>query len=428
MKNLILDIKYYLLFLLFVLAAFFLYLNFGINFDKNYAPEIVADAAFRDQVILNEVKDEKIFEGSLSKKIKVDKNDTLIKILGSNEVESKFIKALIKTKGSEKLANIKTGDFIEISFSEKKIPEEIFVTRNGLKGILAEFENNTYTIKNHERIPEVIERFASVTINESLYQSALKEGMPDSVIMDLVFIFGWDIDFVFDIRSGDSFEILYEEYFYKGEKIKNGDIKAARFKRGKKVFSAIRFFSKASQTKEYFSIRGENVKKAFLRTPVEFSYISSHYNLNRKHPVLNKIRAHTGVDYAAPTGTPVRSTSSGTVSFIGNKGGYGKLIEIKHSEDYSTRYAHLSKFSPRLSNGSKVEQGETIGYVGQTGLATGPHLHYEFRVSGNHTNPLTVKLPDAKPIPEVEKQEFLNHAIKMINRLDELFLKFYAQT
>jgi len=428
MKNLILDIKYYLLFLLFVLVAFFLYLNFGINFDKNYAPEIIADASFRDQIILNEVKDEKIFEGSLSKKIKVDKNDTLIKILGSNEVESKFIKALIKTKGSEKLANIKTGDFIEISFSEKKIPEEIFVTRNGLKGILAEFENNTYTIKNHERIPEVIERFASVTINESLYQSALKEGMPDSVIMDLVFIFGWDIDFVFDIRSGDSFEILYEEYFYKGEKIKNGDIKAARFKRGKKVFSAIRFFSKTSQTKEYFSTRGENVKKAFLRTPVEFSYISSHYNLNRKHPVLNKIRAHTGVDYAAPTGTPVRSTSSGTVSFIGNKGGYGKLIEIKHSEDYSTRYAHLSKFSPRLSNGSKVEQGETIGYVGQTGLATGPHLHYEFRVSGNHTNPLTVKLPDAKPIPEVEKQEFLNHAIKMINRLDELFLKFYAQT
>ena len=179
MKNLILDIKYYLLFLLFVLAAFFLYLNFGINFDKNYAPEIIADASFRDQIILNEVKDEKIFQGSLSKKIKVDKNDTLIKILGSNEVESKFIKALIKTKGSEKLANIKTGDFIEISFSEKKIPEEIFVTRNGLKGILAEFENNTYTIKNHERIPEVIERFASVTINESLYQSALKEGMPD---------------------------------------------------------------------------------------------------------------------------------------------------------------------------------------------------------------------------------------------------------
>ena len=427
MKNLILDIKYYLLFLLFILAAFFLYLNFGINFNKDYSPEIISDASYRDQITLNKDQNEKIFKGALSKKIKVDKNDTLIKILGSNGIDIKYIKALIKTKGSEKLANIKTGDFVEISYSENKIPKEIFVTRNGLKGVLAEFKDKTYLIKNHERITEVIERFASVTIDESLYQSALREGISDSVIMDLVFIFGLDIDFVFDIRTGDSFEILYEEYFYKGEKIKNGDIKAARFKRGKKVFSAIRFFSNISGTKEYFSTRGENVKKAFLRTPVEFSYISSRYNLKRKHPVLNKIRAHTGVDYAAPTGTPVRSTSSGTVSFIGSKGGYGKLIEIKHSEDYSTRYAHLSEFNPRLSNGSKVEQGETIGYVGQTGLATGPHLHYEFRVGGNHTNPLTVKLPDAKPISKVEKKKFLDHAIKMINRLDELFLKFYAK-
>ena len=427
MKNLILDIKYYLLFLIAVLASFYLYLDFGIDFSKDYSPEIITDTSFREQITVYENQDEKIFTGKLSKKIKVDKNDTLIQILGSNEVENKYIKALIKTKGSEKLANIKTGDFVEISFSEDKTPKEIFVTRNGLKGVLAEFKDKTYTIKDYERTPEVLERFASVTIDESLYQSALKEGISDSVIMDLVFIFGWDIDFVFDIRSGDSFEILYEEYFYKGEKIKNGDIVVARFKRGKKVFSAIRFFSSVSGTKEYFSTRGENIKKAFLKTPVEFSYISSHYNLKRKHPVLNKIRAHTGVDYAAPTGTPVRSTSSGTVSFIGNKGGYGKLIEIKHSEDYSTRYAHLSKFNPRLSNGSKVDQGETIGYVGQTGLATGPHLHYEFRVGGNHTNPLTVKLPDAKPISEVEKEEFFDHAIKMINRLDELFLKFYAE-
>ena len=427
MKNLILDIKYYLLFLIVVLASFYLYLDFGIDFSKNYSPEIITDTSFREQITIYENQDEKIFTGKLQKKIKVDKNDTLIQILGSNDVENKYIKALIKTKGSEKLANIKTGDFVEISFSENKTPKEIFVTRNGLKGVLAEFKDKTYTIKDYERTPEVLERFASVTIDESLYQSALKEGISDSVIMDLVFIFGWDIDFVFDIRSGDSFEVLYEEYFYKGEKIKNGDIVVARFKRGKKVFSAIRFFSSVTGTKEYFSTRGENIKKAFLKTPVEFSYISSHYNLKRKHPVLNKIRAHTGVDYAAPTGTPVRSTSSGTVSFIGNKGGYGKLIEIKHSEDYSTRYAHLSKFNPRLSNGSKVEQGETIGYVGQTGLATGPHLHYEFRVGGNHTNPLTVKLPDAKPISEVEKEEFFDHAIKMINRLDELFLKFYAE-
>jgi hypothetical protein len=147
MKNLILDIKYYLLFLLFILAAFFLYLNFGINFNKDYSPEIISDASYRDQITLNKDQNEKIFKGALSKKIKVDKNDTLIKILGSNGIESKYIKALIKTKGSEKLANIKTGDFVEISFSENKIPKEIFVTRNGLKGVLAEFKDKTYSLK-----------------------------------------------------------------------------------------------------------------------------------------------------------------------------------------------------------------------------------------------------------------------------------------
>ena len=427
MKNLILDIKYYLLFLIIVLFIFFLYLKNNENFSEKYSPEIISDESFREKVELINLVSSERYSGALLKKIKVQKNDTLIKLLENNGVSKIYIKAIIKTKGSEKLADIKTGDFIEIAFSENKIPKEIFVTRNGLSGVLAELKEKSFKITKHERSPEIIERFASVVIDESLYQSALKENIPDSVIMDLVYIFGWDIDFIFDIRSGDSFEILYEEYFFKGEKIKNGDIKAARFKRGKNIFSAIRFFSKTSGKKEYFSTRGENVKKAFLRTPVDFTYISSRYNLNRKHPVLNKIRAHTGVDYAAPTGTPVRSTSSGTVSFIGNKGGYGKLIEIKHSEDYSTRYAHLSKFNSRLKNGSKVEQGETIGYVGKTGLATGPHLHYEFRVSGNHTNPLTVKLPDAKPISKIEKKDFLDHAIRMINRLDDLYLKFNAQ-
>ena len=147
MKNLILDIKYYLLFLIVVLASFYLYLDFGIDFSKNYSPEIITDTSFREQITVYENQDEKIFTGKLSKKIKVDKNDTLIQILGSNEVENKYIKALIKTKGSEKLANIKTGDFVEISFSENKIPKEIFVTRNGLKGVLAEFKDKTYTIK-----------------------------------------------------------------------------------------------------------------------------------------------------------------------------------------------------------------------------------------------------------------------------------------
>ena len=240
-----------------------------------------------------------------------------------------------------------------------QIPKNIFLTTDGLNGINANFNNGLFSIYKVSKKPDVLERFASVEIQDSLYQSAVEADIPDSVIMDLVYIFGWDIDFIFDIRPGDSFDLLYEEYYWKGNKIKNGDIKAARFKRGKKVYTAVRYFLENEQ-KEFFSIRGKNVEKAFLRSPVEFSYISSKYNLKRKHPILNKIKAHTGVDYAAPTGTPVRTTGDGTIAFRGNNGGYGKLIEIKHSEDYSTRYAHLSRYKKGLEVGDKVNQGEVI--------------------------------------------------------------------
>ena len=359
--------------------------------------------------------------------IYVEKNNTLIKLLDEAGLSNKYIRALIKAKGSEKLANLKTGDKLEVEINRDQIPKNIFLSSDGLNGINASFNNGLFSIYKVSRQPDVLERFASVEIEDSLYQSALEADIPDSVIMDLVYIFGWDIDFIFDIRPGDSFDLLYEEYFLKGNKVKNGDIKAARFKRGKKVYTAVRYFLENDQ-KEFFSIRGKNVEKAFLRSPVEFSYISSKYNLKRKHPILNKIKAHTGVDYAAPTGTPVRTTGDGTISFRGNNGGYGKLIEIKHSEDYSTRYAHLSRYKKDLKVGDKVSQGEIIGYVGRTGRATGPHLHYEFRVNGMHTNPLTVKLPAAKPINEKEKDSFFKTAIEAMNKMDDYYLKLYAES
>ena len=345
--------------------------------------------------------------------------------MSESGLSNKYIRALIKAKGSEKLANLKIGDILEVEISEDQIPKNIFLTTDGLNGINANFNNGLFSIYKVSKKPDILERFASVEIQDSLYQSAVEADIPDSVIMDLVYIFGWDIDFIFDIRPGDKFDVLYEDFYWNGIQVKNSDIKAARFIRGNKVFTAIRYYYKDG-TKEYFSTRGKNVKKAFLRTPVEFSYISSKYNLNRKHPVLNKIRAHTGVDYAAPKGTPIISTSSGTVAFIGNKGGYGKLIEIKHTEDYSTRYAHLFKYKKGLNLGDKVDQGEVIGYVGKSGLATGYHLHYEFRVNGMHTDPLTVKLPDAEPIIESEKDKFKRVAIQMINRIDNLYLQIYA--
>ena len=430
MKKIIFEIRYYLLFLILFLGLFFTLIFSTDNSKKTNDIDFINGEVIRANIPVDKILSldtDKNQSSNRTQIIYVKKNNTLIQLLDESGLENKYIRALIKAKGSEKLANLKTGDKLEIEISRNQIPENIFLTSDGLNGINAKFENGLFSIYKVSKKPDVLERFASVEIEDSLYQSAIEAGIPDSVIMDLVYIFGWDIDFIFDIRPGDSFDLLYEEYYWRGNKVKNGDIKAARFKRGKKVYTAVRYFLEDNE-KEFFSIRGKNVEKAFLRSPVEFSYISSKYNLKRKHPILNKIKAHTGVDYAAPTGTPVRATGDGTISFRGNNGGYGKLIEIKHSEDYSTRYAHLSRYKKALEVGDKVFQGEIIGYVGRTGRATGPHLHYEFRVNGMHTNPLTVKLPAAKPINEKEKDSFFKTAIAAMNKMDDYYLKLYAES
>ena len=430
MKKIIFEVRYYLLFLILTLSLFLALIFNPVSSSNGDDTDFSNKEVTRGSIQINEIALLNENEEQTSNRtqiIYVEKNNTLIELLDEAGLSNKYIRALIKAKGSEKLANLKTGDKLEVEINRDQIPKNIFLSSDGLNGINASFNNGLFSIYKVSRQPDVLERFASVEIEDSLYQSALKADIPESVIMDLVYIFGWDIDFIFDIRPGDSFDLLYEEYFLKGNKVKNGDIKAARFKRGKKVYTAVRYFLENDQ-KEFFSIRGKNVEKAFLRSPVEFSYISSKYNLKRKHPILNKIKAHTGVDYAAPTGTPVRTTGDGTISFRGNNGGYGKLIEIKHSEDYSTRYAHLSRYKKDLKVGDKVSQGEIIGYVGRTGRATGPHLHYEFRVNGMHTNPLTVKLPAAKPINEKEKDSFFKTAIEAMNKMDDYYLKLYAES
>ena len=430
MKKIIFEVRYYLLFLILTLSLFLALIFNPVSSSNGDDTDFGNKEVTRGSIQINEIallNENEEQTSNRSQIIYVEKNNTLIELLNEAGLSNKYIRALIKAKGSEKLANLKTGDKLEVEINRDQIPKNIFLSSDGLNGINASFNNGLFSIYKVSRQPDVLERFASVEIEDSLYQSALEADIPDSVIMDLVYIFGWDIDFIFDIRPGDSFDLLYEEYFLKGNKVKNGDIKAARFKRGKTVYTAVRYFLENNQ-KEFFSIRGKNVEKAFLRSPVEFSYISSKYNLKRKHPILNKIKAHTGVDYAAPTGTPVRTTGDGTISFRGNNGGYGKLIEIKHSEDYSTRYAHLSRYKKDLKVGDKVSQGEIIGYVGRTGRATGPHLHYEFRVNGMHTNPLTVKLPAAKPINEKEKDSFFKTAIEAMNKMDDYYLKLYAES
>ncbi len=266
--------------------------------------------------------------------------------------------------------------------------------------------------------------YAEGTINSSLFLSAQKARLPDRITMELANIFGWDIDFALDIRQGDHFSLLYEELYREGKKLKNGRIIAATFSNRGNNYEAV-YFTPENARSGYYSPDGLSMRKTFLRTPVEFARISSRFSTGRKHPVLNTIRAHKGVDYAAPRGTPIRATGDGKIIHQGRKGGYGKTVIIQHGSQYSTLYAHLSKYARHAKSGQKIKQGQIIGYVGSTGLATGPHLHYEFRINGVHRNPLTVRFPGAEPLPKkyhAELKEVSNTLLAKIKQQRQIQL------
>jgi murein DD-endopeptidase MepM/ murein hydrolase activator NlpD len=260
-------------------------------------------------------------------------------------------------------------------------------------------------------------RTASATIDSSLFQAAAEAGLPDSVAFALAEIFQYDIDFVLDIQAGDRFTVVYEELFQDGVPLRTGNILAAKFVNAGREYRAVRYVD-AQGHGEYFTPDGRSLRKAFIRAPVQFSRVSSRFNSARKHPILNRIRAHKGVDYAAPVGTPVRAAGEGRVRFVGRQGGYGNVVELEHGSGVVTVYGHLSRFAKNLKRGQRVELGQVIAYVGQTGLATGPHLHYEYRVRGVHKNPQTVPLPDAAPIPTDDRDRFLTATADYVNMLD----------
>jgi murein DD-endopeptidase MepM/ murein hydrolase activator NlpD len=264
---------------------------------------------------------------------------------------------------------------------------------------------------------EIHTRTASATIESSLFQAAADASLDDRVAFELAEIFQYDIDFVLDIQQGDRFTVVYEEIFQDGEPLRTGNILAAKFINEGREYRAVRY-TDAQHHADYFAPDGRSLRKAFIRAPVQFSRISSRFNPSRRHPVLNTIRAHRGVDYAAPVGTPVRAAGDGRVRFAGRQGGYGNVIELEHGSGVVTVYGHLSRFASRMHRGQRVDLGQVIGYVGRTGLATGPHLHYEYRVRGVHKNPQTVALPDAEPIAATERDRFLAATADLVNILD----------
>ena len=371
---------------------------------------IVFFAAQEDE----EIPELSIEQSSINLEVSIEKNkhssfytvedgDSMSVIFEENKVPLNLTYRILRGPHKNDFANLMPGNEFEFHFLDNELLR--IELRKGPLFFLSVLNSNEpeYELINLE--PEVIREFKSGKIISSFYEAALESGIPDSVIMDLAYLFGWDIDFIFDIREGDSFKVLYETPYVEGAKIDNGDILYAEFINQEQEYTAIRYYD-GSGEKFYFDKDGNSLKKAFLRAPLDFAYVSSHFNPRRKHPILNKIRAHNGVDYAAKRNTPIRSTGDGVIIHQGWKSGYGRTIQIRHGGEITTLYAHLESYNKKLGEGSKVNQGTVIGYVGDSGLATAPHLHYEFKVGDKRTDPLKVRLPDDKPIDKVELPKF----------------------
>lgn len=279
-------------------------------------------------------------------------------------------------------------------------------------------ETKGFTGKEIALKPDVKYAFRQASIDSSLYMAGKRAGMPSNLTMELANVFGWDIDFALDIQKGDSFKVMYEEQFLDGKRIGTGKIMAAEFTNGGKTFQAVRYTDKQGAS-NYYTPDGRGMHKAFLRTPIEFAKISSHFSLGRKHPVLHIIRAHKGTDYAAVRGTPILSTGNGKVAFAGRKNGFGNTVVIQHGQGIETLYGHMNGFAKGVRSGSRVTQGDVIGYVGSTGLASGPHLHYEFHVNGQVRNPVTVPLPKSIGIEKTELARFNETTRPLIAKLDQ---------
>jgi len=349
------------------------------------------------------------------KRIKVRKGDTLAAIFSRNKISARDVHDIIALgKPTKGLRRLRPGQHIRLAFNAEGQFTGLTHEINQFKSLQVSRNTQGYSAKQLVRKPDVRVAYANGTIHDSLFLDGEKAGLEQSLIMELAGIFGWDIDFALDIRRGDSFHVVYEEQYLDGEKIRHGNILAAEFVNRGRSYRAVRYTAKNDRA-DYYTPTGKNMRKAFLRTPVDFRRISSRFG-KRRHPVLNRMRVHKGVDYAAKRGTPVRATGDGQIIHRGRKGGYGKTVIIRHGGKYSTLYAHLSSYN-RKARG-KVKQGQIIGYVGTTGRSTGPHLHYEFRVHGAHRNPLTVKLPSATSIAKRHKQDFLNQTRGLLAQLD----------
>ena len=316
------------------------------------------------------------------------------------------------------LRRIRPGDTFEIEHDGQAI---LSLTRrvDETRSLVISVGERGFTASFLEHAVEIRTARTTGQITSSFYAAGLAAGLSDGTIMRLAGIYAWDIDFALDIRRDDWFAVVYEEIWQDGEKLRDGEIVVAEFGNQGRSYRAVRFPDEDGRPR-YYTPEGESMRKAFLRAPVDFTRVSSNFNPNRLHPVLKTRRPHQGVDYAARTGTPIIAAGDGRVISSGWQGGYGNTVVLQHGGNVTTLYAHMSRIAPASRVGQRIRQGQVIGYVGMTGLASGPHLHYEYRVNGVHKNPRTVELPKADPVPAARRAEFAAVTTPLIAELEGL--------
>jgi murein DD-endopeptidase MepM/ murein hydrolase activator NlpD len=358
-------------------------------------------------------------KGATHREVVVSKGDTLSTLFGKVGLPASAVHEVIASdKQAKQFSQLKNGQVLQFELSPEGNLKQLHSKLSETESISLSRTDKGYAFTRDLSKPNVRTAYVHGMINNSLSQSAQRAGLSHTMTMEMANIFGYDVDFTQDIRKGDEFDVIYEQKVVNGKTVSTGNILSARFVNRGKTYTAVRYTNKQGNT-NYYTADGNSMRKAFIRTPVEFARISSLFSSGRKHPILNKIRAHQGIDYAAPRGTPIKATGDGKVILAGRRGGYGNTVIIQHGETYRTLYGHMQGFAKGIQSGSSVKQGQVIGYIGTTGLSTGPHVHYEFQVNGVHVDPLGQKLPTADPIAKSEKQRFMQESQPLMARMDQ---------
>ncbi len=370
-----------------------------------------------EEIILPKVGPKTIDIASFWRNERVQRGDTVVELLRRLNVEDTVASAYLRSaREAESFRKLAVGK--EVQAETNAAGGLVAMRYLGDNGAQIVIERQGDSFRN-KALPAYLEKRLFVRTGEiksNLYAATDAAGMPEAAANQLTEIFSGDIDFHHDLRKGDKFTVVYEMTYSDGALVHTGRIQAAEFINQGQTYRAV-YFQSDAQRGDYYTPEGNSVRKAFLRSPIEFSRVSSGFSNSRFHPVLQQWRAHRGVDFAAPIGTKVKATSDGVVSSFGRQGGYGNFITIKHQGHFATVYGHLSRFAKGLHRGQRVIQGDVIGYVGMTGLASGPHLHYEFKVDGQQRDPLRVALPNATPIDAANKVAFQSMADSFVTRL-----------